>query len=117
MQKINWHVLLVGVAGLFVAGGPVAFVLTSFHISADQEASILKEASGVIGLLLAVGVVIKMALSQTDQGKADTLAGLTPDARERVVGSMPVKDQVALIQTTHKVLNGQSPLSPKDPSP
>lgn len=114
LQSLNWHVLLVSVGALLVAGGPVAFLLAAFDVSPDQTASILKRGGAVIALTLAIGAAVKMALMQTDKGKASSLARLDDDAKQRVVAKMPVGDVVALSRAVDKTLNGTD-LAPMQP--
>lgn len=100
MGKLNVHVLLVGVAGLFVAGGPLVAVLTVFHVSAAFQTTILQGGAAIIALLLAVGAIVKMATSQTDGGKASTLESLSPDDLAKVIAKMSAEGQVRLVKAT-----------------
>ena|ERR1700744_368650 len=112
LRRINWHVFLVVLGSLLVAGGPVAYVFTSFHVSADVTADYLQRGSALVALALSIGAGVRMAMTQTDKGKADTLASLDASGKQRVIDNMHVDDQVALGKALHAALT--SP--PKDDS-
>lgn len=115
-RSLNWHVLFYGLGGLFVAGGPVAFVLTSFDVSPAMQATIFQRAGGIIGLMVAVGVIVRMALNQTDKGKASTLSNLDDDAQRRVIANMAIPDQVQLAKNVTRIINtSPGPAMPPPP--
>jgi hypothetical protein len=117
MKRINWHVLLIGIGSLFVAGGPLAYVLTSFNVSPEMQVSILKRGGALVALALAIGAAVRMAMTQTDKGKASTLAALSDEAKERVIGSMPVESQIAVARALAKTLTIPPPgAAQKEPS-
>jgi len=114
-KRLNWHVLMVGAGGLFVSGSPLAAVFAAFGVPNDIQDNIFKIAGSIILLSGTVVVIIKAALTVTDNGKAKFLSSVDPTGWSKILANMSDDHVIQMKDAIDKrVINGNTEAQPSE---